>query len=182
MRAIVEKNCSMKIETNRLYVRPYEEADLHDALTVLGDRETMSFYPQVYSEEQVAAMIRQSIETHRLHGYGRYAVIEKVGGEFIGDCGITIQDIDGKEEHEVGFRIGKAKWGRGYAHEAASALIKYGFDVLALGRLCSYMASDHGQSRRVAEKLGMTLEKQYRNPRNRGFLTCVYAIHRDVTA
>jgi RimJ/RimL family protein N-acetyltransferase len=62
----------------------------------------MSFYPQVYSEEQVAAMIRQSIETHRRHGYGRFAVIENVSGELIGDCGITIQDIDGKQEYELG--------------------------------------------------------------------------------
>jgi [ribosomal protein S5]-alanine N-acetyltransferase len=61
-------------------------------------------------------------------------------------------------------------------------VVKYGFEILALRRLCSYMASDHRQSRRIAEKLGMTLEKQYRNPRNRDFLTCVYAIHRAVTA
>jgi ribosomal-protein-alanine N-acetyltransferase len=172
----------MKIETSRLYLRPYEEADLRDALAVLGDRQTMSFYPQVYSEEQVAAMIRQSIETHRRHGYGRFAVIENVSGDFIGDCGITIQNIDGKEEYEVGYRIDKSRWGRGYAHEAATAVVRYGFVVLALKRLCSYMASDHHQSRRIAEKLGMTLEKQYRNPRNRDLLTCVYAIHHEVTA
>lgn len=172
----------MKIETSRLYLRPYEEADLRDALAILGDGETMSFYPQVYSEERIAAMIRQSIETHRRHGYGRFAVIEGVSGELIGDCGITIQDIDGKEEYEVGYRVGKSRWGRGYAHEASAAVVKYGFEVLALSRLCSYMASDHRQSRRIAEKLGMTLEKQYRNPRNRDLLTCVYAIHRDERA
>lgn len=170
------------LETSRLRLRPYEETDLRDALVVLGDRETMSFYPQVYSEPQVAAMIRQSIETHRQHGYGRLAVIERLSGDLIGDCGITLQDIDGQQEYEVGYRIAKSRWGRGYAHEAAAAVVAYGFDVLALERLCSYMASDHHQSRRIAEKLGMTLEKQYRNPRNRNFLTCVYAIHRDVTA
>lgn len=169
------------LETSRLLLRPYEEADLHDALSVLGDPETMSFYPQPYSERQVAAMIRQSIETYRRYGYGRFAVIEKLGGEFVGDCGITIQDIDGTQEYEVGYRIDKSRWGRGYAHEAAAALVKYGFEVLALERLCSYMASDHHQSRRIAEKLGMTLEKQYRNPRNRNFPTCVYAIHREPT-
>jgi len=182
MSAIAKKNCGMKLETSRLCLRPYAESDLHDALAVLGDRETMSFYPQVYSEEQVAAMIRQSIETHRRHGYGRLAVIEKLSGNFIGDCGLTIQDIAGIAEYEVGYRIEKSAWGRGYAHEAAAAVVKYGFDVLGLRRLCSYMASDHHQSRRIAEKLGMTLEKQYRNPRNRNYLTCVYAIHRDATA
>lgn len=69
----------------------------------------MSFYAQVYSEEQVAAMIRQSIETHRRHRYGRYAVIEKLSGEFIGDCGITIQDIDGEQEYEIGYRAQRGR-------------------------------------------------------------------------
>jgi RimJ/RimL family protein N-acetyltransferase len=108
-------------------------------------------------------------------------VLEKATGEFVGECGITIQDIDGVKEHEVGYKIAKEKWGRGYAHEAAAALVQYGFGTLGLSRLCSYMASDHLQSRRVAEKLGMVLEKEYRNPRNRDYLTCVYAIHRDAS-
>jgi [ribosomal protein S5]-alanine N-acetyltransferase len=168
----------MIIETPRLLLRPHAETDLRDALAVLGDPETMNFYPSPYSENEVAAAIRSSIETYRLHGYGRFAVIEKASGHYVGDCGITIQDIDGAKEHEVGYRIGKARWGRGYAHEAAAAVVQYGFETLALSRLCSYMASDHLQSRRVAEKLGMVLEKQYRNPRNRDYLTCVYAIHR----
>jgi ribosomal-protein-alanine N-acetyltransferase len=169
----------MKIETARLYLRPYVETDLPDAFAVLGDPETMSFYPQPYSESQAAANIRDSIETFRLHGYGRFALIEKRSGGYLGDCGITIQDIDGTKEYEVGYRIGKAHWGRGYAHEAAAAVVEYGFATLALQKLCSYMASDHRQSRRVAEKLGMVLEKQYHNPRNRGLLTVVYSIYRD---
>ena len=169
----------MLIETRRLHLRPYAETDVRDALTVLGDEETMSFYPQPYSAEQVATIIRSSIDTFRRHGYGRFAVIEKAGGEFVGECGITIQDIDGVKEHEVGYKIARAKWGRGYAHQAAAAVVQYGFGTLGLSRLCSYMASDHLQSRRVAEKLGMVLEKEYRNPRNRDYLTCVYAIHRD---
>ena len=110
-------------------------------------------------------------------------MIETASGDFVGDCGITLQDIDGAKEHEVGYRIGKAKWGRGYAHEAAAAVVQYGFETLGLNRLCSYMASDHLQSRRVAEKLGMLLEKEYRNPGNRNYLTCVYAISgRDICA
>ncbi len=166
----------MRIETPRLWLRPYVETDIPAALAVLGDAETMSFYPQPYSEEQVAAILRKNIDSYDAHGYGLFAAIEKSSERLVGDCGITIQNIDGKDEYEVGYRIGKAWWGRGYAHEAAAAVVKYGFETLRLARLCSYMAADHLQSRRVAEKLGMVLEKQYFNSRNRGYLTCVYAI------
>jgi [ribosomal protein S5]-alanine N-acetyltransferase len=110
----------MIIETPRLRLRPYAGTDLRDAFAVLGDAETMSFYPRPYSEDEVAAIIRSAIDSYRQHGYGRFAVIETASGDFVGDCGITLQDIDGAQEHEVGYRIGKAKWGRGYAHESSS--------------------------------------------------------------
>jgi [ribosomal protein S5]-alanine N-acetyltransferase len=169
----------MKLETNRLLLRPYEEQDLAAALAILGDPQTMNFYAQPYTEEQVTKIIRNSIESLRTYGYGTLAVIEKSSGALIGDCGITIQNIDGQNEYEVGYRIHRSKWGQGYAYQAAAAVLNHGFDALGLQKLCSYMASDHLQSRRVAEKLGMTVEKMYRNPRNRGYLTCVYSLHRD---
>jgi len=169
----------MKIETSRLWLRPYTQDDIEDAVGVLGDAETMSFYPRPYSAEEVANIVRVSMETYRSAGFGRFAVIERESGSYIGECGITLQDIDGVKEQEVGYRFAKRCWGRGYAYEAAAAVVRYGFDTLRLDRLCSYMASDHHQSRRVAEKLGMRLEKQYHNARNRGYLTCVYSIHRE---
>ena len=167
----------MRIETARLYLRPYREADLFDLIGVLGDSETMNFYPQPYSELQVKTIIRRNIENYERHGYGLFAVIEKATDTLVGDCGITVQNIDGQKEFEIGYRICKAKWGLGYAPEAADAMKDYGFGTLGLEKLCSYMASDHFQSRRVAEKIGMKVEKEYRNPRNRDFPTTVYSIH-----
>jgi RimJ/RimL family protein N-acetyltransferase len=169
----------MKLETTRLWLRPYLETDVEDAVRVLGDAQTMSFYARPYSTDEVLALIRKSMETYRLHRFGLFAVVERSTGDYVGDCGITIQEVDGRNEHEVGYRIGRRHWGQGYAVEAGQAVVKYGFEALGLNRLCSYMASDHHQSRRVAEKLGMVLEKQYHNARNRGYLTCVYAISRD---
>lgn len=167
----------MRLETRRLLLRPYETTDLSAAYAVLGDRETMLFWPEPYSQEQVADIIRAAIATYP-RGYGRLAIIEKSSAELIGECGITIQNIDDVDEYEVGYKIGKVHWGKGYGPEAAGAVLKYGFETLGLKKLCSHMASDHLQSRRVAEKLGMTLEKEYHNPRNRGFLTSVYSIYK----
>ncbi|MEM9419687.1 MAG: GNAT family N-acetyltransferase [Planctomycetota bacterium] len=167
----------MEIETERTLLRPYRLSDLDEAFLVVGDAETMSFYPQPYTRDQVRQIIEKNIRTYQEAGYGLFAVRDKKIGCFLGDCGITVQIIDGREELEVGYRIGKEYWGQGIAPEAAKAMIRYGFETLGLEKLYSYMAKDHHQSRRTAEKTGMTLEKEYNNPRNRDLPTTVYSIY-----
>ena len=167
---------NITLETERLLLRPYRLTDLEDAIRVMGDAETMCFYPEPFSEEKIRAMIERQIHTFADHGYGLFAVFEKSSGRFIGDCGITVQNIDGVEELEIGYRFAKETWGKGYAPEAAQAVKQYGLNTLKLKRLCSYMGSDHLQSRRVAEKIGMQLEKEYLNPNNRNLPTVVYAV------
>jgi len=168
----------MRIETKRLLLRSYRRADFDEAKRVLGDAETMCFYPCPFSDERIRAMIEKQIDTFARHGYGLFAVFDKQNGGFIGDCGITVQNIDGVQEMEIGYRIRKESWGKAYAAEAAEAVKQYGFETLKLDKLCSYMASDHLQSRRVAEKIGMIFEKEYLNPHNRNLPTVVYAIYR----
>jgi len=65
-------------------------------------------------------------------------------------------------------------WGQGFGFEAANALLIYGLTDLKLQRICANMPATHNASRRVAEKLGMKLDKQFLNSRNREILTCVY--------
>ncbi len=168
----------MEIETQRLLLRPYTEEDLEPALTVLGDAKTMNFYPKPYSRERVRALIAKNERTLRLSRYGLMAVCDRESGQYRGDCGITIQGIDGRYLFEVGYRIGRESWGLGYAPEAAAAVVAYGFDQLQLPALYSYMPSAHQQSRRVAEKIGMRCEKEYLNRANRDVMTSVYAIRR----
>ncbi|MCG8526242.1 MAG: GNAT family N-acetyltransferase [Opitutales bacterium] len=166
----------MMIETDRLFLRPFQESDFEDLKSVWGNRETMSFYPEPYSDERIREGISKQINTFEKHGYGLFAVLDKNTGAFLGDCGITIQDIDGVEEYEIGYHIKKEHWGLGYAPEAAWAVKRYGFETLKLRKLSSYMESTHKQSRKVAEKIGMKLEKEYLNPNNRNLPTTVYSI------
>ena len=163
------------IETGRLVLRPFRKSDFEDLKSVWGDRETMSFYPEIYSDKRMREIVSEQIATYDKYGYGLFVVLEKYNGSFVGDCGITIQDIDGVDEYEIGYRIKKEHWGVGYATEAALAVKKYGFETLHLKKLCSYMESAHKQSRRVAEKIGMKVEKEYLNPNNRNLLTTVYS-------
>lgn len=166
----------MQLETARLILRPLQQGDLDGMLSVLGDPDTMAFFPEPYSRERLKVIIQKQMQLFETKGYGLFAVIEKDSGHFIGECGITVQDIDGHDELEIGYCFAKETWGLGFAPEAAAAMRDYGFEQLGLEKLYSYMASDHLQSRRVAEKIGMTLEKEYRNPNNRNFPTTIYAI------
>ncbi len=166
----------LQLQTKRLVLRPYSSGDLESLHRFLGDPETMSYYPEPYSRERVQGVIERNQKTWRESHFGLLVVIQRENNEIVGDCGITLQNIDGTREFEVGYRFSKDYWGRGYALEAAKAVVEYGFRTLGSRRLCSYMPTEHHASRRVAEKVGMTFEKSFRNSNNRGVLTSVYSI------
>lgn len=167
------------LKTERLFLRELNFNDLDDLCVYLSDPETMSHYPEQYSREMVKKFIQNNIDRYSEIGCGLWAIILKSEEKLIGDCGITIQDIDGVDEHEIGYHLNKDYWGNGYATEAAQAVKDYGFDTLNLNKLCSYMAEDHTASRRVAERNRMTLEKTFNNPRNRNLPTVVFSINKD---
>ena len=95
--------------------------------------------------------------------------------KLIGYCGFFRQTVDDLEEIEIGYRLDPLYWGRGIATEAARAVRDYGFEDLGLERAISLIHPDNFPSRRVAEKNGMTMEKE---TIFRGFPTIVFAITR----
>lgn len=167
------------LETDRLYLRELSENDAHDLFLYLSDPETMSHYPNPYSKEMIEEFIQKNLKHYSEIGCGLWAIILQSENKLIGDCGITIQNIAGKDEYEIGYHLNKHFWGNGYATEAAQAVKEYGFNKLGLTKICSYMAEDHTASRAVAERNGMTLEKKFLNPKNRNFPTVVYSIRKE---
>lgn len=167
------------LETDRLVLRELCEDDLDDLCLYLSDEKTMAHYPEPYSREKVMEFIRKNMQRYSELGFGLWAIILKSEYKLIGDCGITIQDIDGSEEYEIGYHLNKNYWGNGYATEAAKAVKSYGFKKLGLTKICSYMAENHTASRAVAERNGMSIEKTYLNPNNRNFPTVVYSIRKE---
>ena len=87
------------------------------------------------------------------------AVLED-SGEFVGQCGLTIQEVEGKNEVEIGYLFLRRFWGRGLATEAARAARDHGFNTLGYERLVTLIDPGNLASRRVAEKVGLTLEKE----------------------
>ena len=149
------------IETERLYLRELVLEDKDELKKVLSDVESMKFYPHPFSEEEVKNWIIWNIDNYKKYNHGLWAVILKEGNIFLGDCGITMQNIDGEVVPEMGFHIIKDYCGKGYATEAALACKKYAFEELNYSKLFSYTILENIPSQKVANKVGMSLYKYF---------------------
>jgi len=95
---------------------------------------------------------------YRSYGYGLWVVRLAESGEFVGDCGLTPQVVDGREELEVGYHVMRPLQGRGYATEAAAAARDFARDRLGARRLTAIIHPANLASQRVAEKAGFLRE------------------------
>ena len=151
----------MIIETDRLYLREMTKDDFDDLKKVLSDPDSMKFYPRPFTDEKVNQWIKWNIENYDQYGHGLWAVILKVNDVFIGDCGITMQNIDGDTVPEIGFHIIKDYCCHGYATEAALACVDYALNKMEYSKVYSYSRIENIPSQIVAKKIGMTLHKKF---------------------
>ena len=84
----------MIIETQRLILREYQESDFLSLFEILSDPVTMQHYPKPYDEEGTKRWINWCINSYQKNGFGLWAIILKESNTFIGDCGISLQNID----------------------------------------------------------------------------------------
>ena len=148
------------IETERLRLRELALDDADKLALVMSDPESMKFYPHPFSREEVENWIKWNLDNYQKYGFGLWAVVEKESGEFIGDCGITMQQVEGDAFHEIGYHLRKEFRGKGYATEAAKACSDFA-KAHGIKKIISYMKSDNLPSRRVAERNGMTFVKSF---------------------
>lgn len=151
----------MRMETERLILRPITQADFDDWFAILGDGETMQHYPAPYDKNGVQRWIDWTLRNYELYGFGLWAVILKDTGAFIGDCGITMQNINGKMLPEIGYHINKAYWRRGFGSEAARRCMQFAFEERPFPAVYSYMPKSNTASWGVAVKNGMKLIESY---------------------
>ncbi len=110
------------IETERLILRHFSAADVEAIFAVIGDPETMKYYPRTFSCDDAGHWVTKNQERYRNDGCGLFAVILKSTGEVIGDCGLVRQKVEGESVLEVGYHLRRDQWGHGYATEAARRL------------------------------------------------------------
>lgn len=111
-----------------------------------------------------------------MFGFGLWAVVLKETGELIGDCGLTMQNVDGVILPEIGYHIAKAHQRRGYAREAARACCDWAFQSTPFQMLFSYMKQSNTASSAVAKSNGMRFLGEFRD--EEGETTVVYGITR----
>jgi [ribosomal protein S5]-alanine N-acetyltransferase len=163
------------LETPRLILREFISEDVEALARVLSDPETMRYYPAPYDRHGVEQWIVRNRARYAADGHGLWGLILKASGELIGDCGLIRQEVDGETLTEIGYHIRRDLWGQGLAPEAASACRDHGFATLHRQRLISLIRPENLPSRRVAEKVGLTL---WKTALWRDLPHCVYSIVR----
>ncbi|MEO7123008.1 MAG: GNAT family N-acetyltransferase [Lacisediminihabitans sp.] len=140
--------------TSRLRFRHMTADDLHEMALLLGDPHVMRFYPAPKTRDQAAAWIAWNQNNYAEFGYGLW-IIETLAGDFVGDCGLTWQEVNGVKKLEVGYHVAIAVQGRGLATEAAEACRDFARDHTGADELIAIIHPENRASERVAEKLGM---------------------------
>jgi len=151
-----------QLETERLILRPMLETDLDALHFIFTDPNVMaSFGAELFTRGQMTRWLQRNLDHQKEFGYGLFSVILKLRGELIGDCGLEQMEVNGRQVAELGYDFRSAFWNQGYATEAACAVRDYAFDVLHLPQLISLIRVGNFASRRVAEKVGMTLAEEF---------------------
>ena len=164
------------IETQRLILRKYTLDDFDALYEIMSDPEPMQHYPAPFDKEKTLNWIKWNLDNYEQYSFGLWAVVLKETGGFIGDCGITIQNIDGEMLPEIGYHINKRYWRRGFAKEAAQAVRDWVFANTKYDTIYSYMKYTNIASYSTAIANGMKKVKEYPDPKNK--ISYAYAITR----
>ncbi|QIE56402.1 GNAT family N-acetyltransferase [Pikeienuella piscinae] len=150
----------MRLETGRLILRPFEANDHAPFAELNADPEVMAHFPAPLGRAESDDLIATIRERTLAHGFG-FAAIAEEGGGFLGMCGLN---RPGFAAHftpcvEIGWRLRRAAWGRGFASEAARAWLTYGFTTLELDEIVAFTTTGNHRSMAVMERIGMVRER-----------------------
>ncbi len=168
----------MRIETDRLILRDLTEEDFSSLYCVLADADISKHYPYTFDDARVRGWIARNIERYQTFGFGLWAVCLKETGELIGDCGLSMQLINGQIKPEIGYHIRKDQQRKGYAKEAACAVRDWTFINTPFNIVYSYMKYTNEPSIKTAISYGCEQADEYEDELNE--ITKVFAITRDM--
>lgn len=146
------------LETDRLILRGWEARDHAPFAAINADLRVMDYFPELLSYDQSIASIERWQSYADKCGYCFQPVEEKATSSFVGFVGLSPTSFDAHftPAIEIGWRLGAQHWGKGYAGEAASALLQHGFQILNLAQIVSLAVVGNRKSRAVMEKIGMS--------------------------
>lgn len=147
-----------ELVTERLVLRRMTADDLGWLAELRSDADVMRYIGSAGAVplEQTRERLDRYLACWATHGLGMFSVREDVDGSPVGWAGL--QPLEGTEEIEVGYAFGPPAWGRGFATEAARAVVRWGFEERSLARIVAVAYPENDASRRVMDKLGMRYE------------------------
>ena len=158
----------MLVETTRLILRRWKNADLAPYSEICADPDVMEWIGDgsVRTEAECARAIANFERFWEDHGFGLFAVEQRDTGRLIGFSGLAIPSFlpEILPAVEIGWRFGKSSWGNGYATEAAKASLTFGFETARIDRIASIYQIGNDASGRIMQKLGMRFERQTIDP------------------
>ena len=174
----------MLIETERLVLRDVVAADEAAMYAYRRDPRYLEFYDDAEgTPEATRRLVELFLAWQRAAPRRRFqlAVMLRESGLLIGNCGVR-RKAENDFEADIGYELNPEHWGRGYATEAARAMVAYGFKTLGLGRISSWCISENVRSAHVLEKVGMRLEGRLRRNaffKRRWWDTSLYGLLRE---
>ena len=152
-------NYTDQLETQRLITRFVTQDDAKTWVEYCSDPVATAYtaIPGKSPEEMAEFVMEKTISRYAAGRLGLQALISKDTGEFIGKCGILMQEVNGKEEMEIGYHLLRRHWGKGYATEAAKMFRDYGFENYPVDSIISIIDPLNIASQNVAKRNGMRL-------------------------
>jgi RimJ/RimL family protein N-acetyltransferase len=155
----------MNLETTRLILRDFTADDWPAVLAYQSDPRYLRYYEWTgRTAAEVQAFVQMFLDHQRQQPRTRFqlAVTLKPDGRLIGNCGIRLRHA-GSHEAEIGYELAHDAWRQGYATEAATEIIRFGFETLGVHRITAEVVADNAGSIRVLERLGMRREGHFRD-------------------
>ncbi|MCX2740085.1 GNAT family N-acetyltransferase [Pontibacter anaerobius] len=173
-------------KSERLGFRNWINSDLAEFAKINSDPEVMEHFPKPLTEQETAAFIERLRSHYDKHGYNYFATEILESGELIGFIGLAFQDYktDFTPAIDIGWRLKKSAWGKGFATEGAKKCLAFAFNELNLDQVISTCTEKNSKSENVMKKIGMEKIGDFNHPKLREYpeyekCSC-YAIHKDV--
>ena len=155
-------------ESERVFLRPYTQADFAALHKIVSDKETMVAWGHGFSKKESEEWLEKQLAHYQQYGFGIWAIVEKQSGKIIGNAGLNHTEISlkGKTQKivEIGYLLHRDFWGKGYGSEVARMCAKYGFETLGLEEVYCLIKEDNLSSLKVAKKLSMQKVGEYPKP------------------
>ena len=154
------------IITERLGMRRWKEDDIIPFSAMNKDAEVMRYFPLILSNDETIAMVNRIRSHFDRHGFGLFALEDLSTKEFIGYTGFMIPSFTSYFTPcvEIGWRLQRSSWNRGYATEAAKACLHYGFETLNLEKIFSFTSVLNTRSEKVMQRIGMIKYGEFDHP------------------